>query len=54
MPVGGLSVYKAPLTARVLAKLLVTGMRLFGKYLPLQFFDDEATARAWIEQQRAA
>lgn len=54
MPVGGLAVFKAPLTARVLAKLLVTGMRLFGKFLPLQFFDDEAAARAWIEQQRQA
>ncbi len=54
MPVGGLAVFRAPLTARVLAKLLVTGMRLFGKYLPLQFFDDEAAARAWIEQQRTA
>lgn len=54
MPVGGLAVYDAPLTARVLAKLLVTGMRLFGKYLPLQFLDSEAEARAWIEQQRQA
>ena len=54
MPVGGLAVFQAPLTARVLAKLLVTGMRLFGKYLPLEFFDDEAAARAWIEQKRAA
>jgi len=54
MPVGGLAVYKAPLTARVLAKLLVTGMRLFGKYLALQFFDNEAEARAWIEEQRTA
>lgn len=54
MPVGGLAVFQAPLTARVLAKLLVTGMRLFGKYLPLEFFEDEAAARAWIEQKRAA
>jgi hypothetical protein len=54
MPVGGLAVFQAPLTARVLAKLLVTGMRLFGKYLPLEFFDNETAARAWIEQQRLA
>lgn len=52
MPVSGLAVFQAPLTARVLAKLLVTGMRLFGKYLPLEFFDDETAARAWIEQKR--
>lgn len=53
MPAGGLAVFQAPLTARVLAKLIITGMKLFGKTIPLQFFDDEAGARAWIEQQRA-
>jgi hypothetical protein len=53
MPAGGLGVYRAPLTARVLAKLLITGMKLFGKSIPLQFFDDEAGAREWIEQQRS-
>ena len=54
MPVGGLAVFEAPLTARVLAKLIITGMKLFGKTIPLHFFDDEAGARAWIEQQRSA
>lgn len=54
MPAAGLAVFEAPLTARVLAKLIITGMKLFGKIIPLQFFDDEAGARAWIEQQRSA
>ena len=54
MPAGGLAVFEAPLTARVLAKLIITGMKLFGKTIPLHFFDDEAGARAWIEQQRQA
>lgn len=54
MPAAGLAVFEAPLTARVLAKLIITGMKLFGKTIPLQFFDDEAGARAWIEQQRQA
>jgi hypothetical protein len=54
MPVAGLAVYQAPLTARVLAKLIITGMKLFGKSIPLQFFDDEAGARSWIDQQRPA
>lgn len=52
MPVAGLAVFDAPLTARVLAKLIITGMKLFGKNIPLQFFDDEAGARAWIDQKR--
>ena len=51
--IGGLSIYKASLTARVLTKLIVTGMRLFGKHLPLEFSETEAEARAWIEQRRA-
>lgn len=53
MPLQGLSIYQAPLTARVLAKLIITGMRLFGKNIPLQFSDSEAEARAWIAQRRA-
>lgn len=53
MPIQGLSIYKAPMTARVLAKLIITGMRLFGKNIPLQFSDTEADARRWIEQRRA-
>jgi hypothetical protein len=53
MPIGGFSFYKAPLTARVIAKLIVVGLRLFGKHIPLQFSDTEAEARAWIEQRRA-
>lgn len=52
MPAAGLAVFEAPLTARVLAKLLITGMKLFGKEIPLHFFDDEAGARAWIDQRR--
>lgn len=53
MPLQGLSIYQAPLTARVLAKLIITGMRLFGKNIPLQFSDSEAEAREWIAQRRA-
>jgi anti-anti-sigma regulatory factor len=53
MPLQGLSIYQAPMTARVLAKLIITGMRLFGKHIPLQFSDTEAEAREWIAQRRA-
>ena len=52
MPIQGLSIYQAPMTARVLAKLIITGMRLFGKNIPLQFSDTEAEAREWIAQRR--
>ncbi|MES1243314.1 MAG: STAS/SEC14 domain-containing protein [Acidobacteriota bacterium] len=52
MPIQGLSIYKAPMTARVLAKLIITGMRLFGKHIPLQFSDTEAEAREWIAERR--
>lgn len=52
MPIQGLSIYKAPMTARVLAKLIITGMRLFGKNIPLQFSGTEAEAREWIAQRR--
>lgn len=54
MPARGLAVFQAPLTARVLAKLIITGMKLFGKTIPLEFFEDEAGARAWIDQKRSA
>lgn len=53
MPLQGLSIYQAPITARVLAKLIITGMRLFGKHIPLQFSDTEAEAREWIAERRS-
>jgi hypothetical protein len=52
MPARALAVYGAPLTARVFAKLITAGMRLFGKNLVVEFFDDEPKARTWIEQDR--
>ncbi|MFL6203021.1 MAG: STAS/SEC14 domain-containing protein [Thermoanaerobaculia bacterium] len=55
MPVRGVAVCRAKLTSRVMAKLVFAGVKLFGKErrgFPIEFFDDEPQARAWIEEAR--
>lgn len=55
MPVRGVAVCRAKLTSRVMAKLVFAGVKLFGKErrgFPIEFFDDEPEARAWIEEAR--
>ena len=55
MPVRGIALYRAKLTSRVMAKLVFAGVKLFRKdreNLPIEFFADEAEARAWIEAKR--
>lgn len=55
MPVRGIALYRAKLTSKVMAKLVFAGVKLFRKdreNLPIEFFDDEAEARAWIEAKR--
>lgn len=55
MPVRGVAVCRAKLTARVMAKLVFAGVKLFRKEhrgFPIEFFDDEPQARAWIEAAR--
>jgi anti-anti-sigma regulatory factor len=52
MPVQAIAVHSAPLTARVFIKLITAGMRLFGKNMSVEFFNDEPEARAWIAQDR--
>ena len=56
LPLRGTAIYGAPLKARVLAKLMLTASNLFrpGKNVnPVEFWDNEAEARAWIEKRRA-
>jgi hypothetical protein len=55
LPLRGTAIYGAPLRARVLAKLMLTASNLFrpGKNVnPVEFWDNEAEARAWIEKRR--
>ncbi|MFL6291768.1 MAG: STAS/SEC14 domain-containing protein [Thermoanaerobaculia bacterium] len=55
MPVRGVAVCRAKLTSRVMAKLVFAGVKLFGKErrgFPIEFFDDEPEARAWIAEAR--
>lgn len=55
MSVRGVAVCRAKLTSRVMAKLVFAGVKLFGKErrgFPIEFFDDEPEARAWIEEAR--
>lgn len=56
MPLRGLAVCHAHLEARVMAKMVITGAELFkteekAKF-PVSFFDNEPSARAWIEERR--
>ena len=56
MPLRGLAVCRARLEARVMAKMIVTGVDLFkndeSPRFPVEFFDDETAARAWLEERR--
>jgi hypothetical protein len=56
MPLRGLAVCHAHLEARVMAKMVITGADLFktedsSRFL-VSFFEDEPSARAWIEERR--
>ena len=55
MPVKGVAVCRAKLTSKVMAKLVFAGVKLFRKEqrsFPIEFFDDEPQARAWIQERR--
>ena len=56
MPLRGLAICHARMEARVMAKMIVTGVDLFkddeSTRFPVQFFDAEPAARAWIEERR--
>lgn len=56
LPLRGTAIYGAPLKAKVLAKLMLTAANMFrgGKNPnPVEFYDTEEQARAWIEKRRA-
>lgn len=55
LPLRGIAVYKASLTARVVAKLIVGAMNVFktgAAKAPFEAFATEEEARAWIAQRR--
>ena len=55
LPLRGIAVYQASLTARVVAKLIVGAMNVFksgAAKAPFEAFPSEEEARAWIEQRR--
>jgi len=55
LPLRGIAGYRAPLKARVMAKLIVTAMNIFkagANRAPLVFLDTEEQARAWIASRR--
>jgi hypothetical protein len=55
-PLKGLAIFGAPLKARVLAKLILTAMKLFrgdDADAPVVFLDNEEQAQAWIAKRRA-
>lgn len=55
VPTRGMVGYSAPIKARVIAKLVFTALNLFSNKadrIPLHFADDEAAARAWIDERR--
>jgi hypothetical protein len=56
LDLGGIAIFKAPLKARVLAKLIFTAMNMFRRggisQVPFEFHDTESSARAWIESRR--
>jgi hypothetical protein len=55
-PLKGLAIFGAPLKARVLAKLILTAMKLFrgdDADAPVVFLDNEEQARTWIAKRRA-
>ena len=55
LPLRGAAVYQAGFKAKVLAKLIFTAMNLFRpeeEKAPIEFFDTESEALAWIENLR--
>jgi SpoIIAA-like len=57
MPLRGLAVCQARMEAKVMAKMVVAGMSLFkddkgGERFPVEYFEDEPAARAWIDGLR--
>lgn len=56
MPLQGLAICHARMEARVMAKMIVTGVDLFKEdestRFPVKFFDEEPSARTWIEERR--
>lgn len=55
MPVRGVAVCRAKLTSKVMAKLVFAAVKLFRqeqRSFPIEFFDDEPEARAWIAEAR--
>lgn len=58
MPVRGIAICRAKLTSKVMAKLVFAGVKLFRRAdtprFETEYFDDEAAARAWIGERRAA
>ncbi|MFL6202021.1 MAG: hypothetical protein ACJ76J_22840 [Thermoanaerobaculia bacterium] len=53
MAIAGAVILKAPLKARIFAKLILTASNLFrSDKMPVVFVDTEEEAWAWIEEQR--
>jgi anti-anti-sigma regulatory factor len=56
MPLRALAVCHAHMEARVMAKMIITGSDLFktedSTDYPVSFFEDEPSARAWLEERR--
>jgi len=56
MPLRGLAVCQARMEAKVMAKMVIAGVNLFkgeeGERFPVEYFEDEASARAWIDGLR--
>jgi anti-sigma regulatory factor (Ser/Thr protein kinase) len=56
MPLRGLAVCNARMEAKVMAKMIIAGVSLFqedgSERFPVEYFDDEPAARAWIESLR--
>lgn len=55
IPLKGATLYKAPLKARVVAKLILTAMNTFRREedkVPVLFLASEEEARAWIDKRR--
>lgn len=55
VPLRGMALYKAPLKAKVIAKLIITALNMFKKDAslnPVIFADTEEEARAWLAARR--
>jgi anti-sigma regulatory factor (Ser/Thr protein kinase) len=57
MPIRGLAVCQARMEAKVMAKMVIAGVNLFQEdgeaRFPVEYFTDEAAARAWLAGLRA-